>query len=342
MNFNHFNPQIYDDESHYIFSYNIDQENDFSNLFSYIEVDSQIPSSDKTTNFADHFEQKNISKSDENNKIKSNDLNISQENNNLEIWNEKEEKRQEIPYFNEDNNLPELSEINEVNELNEVNEVNNNNIGWNVYYEAINNSENTISQNKSEKNQNTRCSPDNLIRKVKHILLDSILHFLNKTLIKVYNNKIGNGIAIKQFKPLNQKAKSDPNIQYNKELLHKNLEEILSETISKRMTNYSPFHNQNLVQYLLNEKNNSIKIIFKKLFCLTFFDYLKHFIGNRPIDILKGMNTLNKELQIYSDDPDYYSNLKYYFENYDIIINKKKTRKSKKNKENKKKFELHV
>ena len=44
------------------------------------------------------------------------------------------------------------------------------------------------------------------------------------------------------------------------------------------------------------------------------------------------MTTLNKVLQNYSDEPDYMESLYYYFQNYEIIINKKKARNSKKNK----------
>ena len=191
---------------------------------------------------------------------------------------------------------------------------------------------NPVTQSNSEKMKYTKFNPVNMIRKTKHILLDNILYFLNDLISKIYNIKNVKGFNLKQFKTLNHKEKSESKIQYNKDFLNKTIGEILSEKISKRLTNYSSDHNKNLVQLLLSEKNISIQTIFKNLFNLTFFDYLQHFRGTKYFDELKDMTTLNKVLQNYSDEPDYMESLYYYFQNYEIIINKKKARNSKKNK----------
>ena len=196
------------------------------------------------------------------------------------------------------------------------------------------NEENPVTQTNSEKMKYTKFNPANMIRKTKHILLDNILNFLNALIRKIYNIKNITGFNLRQFKTLNRKEKSESNIQYNKDFLGKTIGEILSEKISKKLTSYTSDHNKDLVQLLLSEKNISIQTFFKNLFNLTFFDYLEHFRGTKNYVELKGMTTLNKVLEKYSDEPDYIESLNYYFQNYEIIINKKKTRNSKKKKGN--------
>lgn len=326
---------IYNDDSHYFLSnpFEENSENHSSYFYSNIDIESQIPSSDKGTNFDDNFEKSNLPKFDDDINIKiSNDLNISQENNNFQIENDKEEILGGIINKDEHNMLPELDDAdNRKTQNDQIPPENNTNQMEEDREEIIDERENTIIQNNSDKKKNTKFTSENLRRKVKHILLDCTLRFLNEKIRNLYNNQIGKGIAIKEFKTLNQKEKSESNIQYNKDFLNKTIGEILSEKISKRMTNYSPFHNRNLVEKLLNEKNISIKKLFQELFSLTFLDYLNHFIGVKYYDILKEMPYINKELQKYEDEPDYVSHLYYYFRNYEILINKKKSRKSKKN-----------
>ena len=59
--------------------------------------------------------------------------------------------------------------------------------------------------------------------------------------------------------------------------MNKTLEEIFSDKISGRYTNYPPDHNKKLIQSLLNETDENKKIYFQKIFGLTFIDCLKHF-----------------------------------------------------------------
>ena len=56
---------------------------------------------------------------------------------------------------------------------------------------------------------------------------------------------------------------------------------------------------------------------------------LEHFRGTEYHQELKEMNTLENELKNYSDDPDYAMNIEYYLKYYELIINKKKSRKPK-------------
>ena len=147
----------------------------------------------------------------------------------------------------------------------------------------------------------------------------------------LYNGNIGKGILTKQLKKLNQKL-SNSNIKFNKEFLFKSIRDIFSDKISSRITNCPPEHNKIIIQSLLNEKDINKKNYFNNLFSLTFFQCLEHFRGTNSYPELKEMNTLKNELKKYSNI-DYVSNLDYYFHNYEIIINKKKSRKSRKQKE---------
>ena len=78
----------------------------------------------------------------------------------------------------------------------------------------------------------------NLRRKAKSLVLEYALDFLNEQIRKVYNNKIGNGNAIKKLLPINAKFKNDTTIQYNKNNLSKTLGDIFSENICTKYTCY--------------------------------------------------------------------------------------------------------
>jgi len=100
-----------------------------------------------------------------------------------------------------------------------------------------------------------------LLRKCKHIILYNLLYFINYKIRIFYNNKIGQRILNKELKALNQKQKSESNVQFNKEFLYKTIGEIFSDKISGRLINFSPDHNKKLVESLINEKDIKKKII---------------------------------------------------------------------------------
>ena len=90
----------------------------------------------------------------------------------------------------------------------------------------------------------------NLRRKAKILVLESALDFLNEQIRKAYNNKIGNGNAIKKLLPINTKFKNYTTIQYNKDNLSKTIGDIFSENISTKYTCYPSDHNYILIQRL--------------------------------------------------------------------------------------------
>jgi hypothetical protein len=180
--------------------------------------------------------------------------------------------------------------------------------------------------------EHNKFSDDNLRRKCKHLVLDSIFNFTNEKIKEKYNGNIGNGRFVKQLLILNQKQKSDASIKFNQEFLNKNLGDIFSEKISSRYTSYNPYHNKCLIKFLSNNEDEDKKNYFSKLFSITFVDCLRHFRGSKKIEELEGMNGFDNIKSKYENEADYLKSLEYYIMNYEEIMKNKRTRKVNKNK----------
>ena len=184
------------------------------------------------------------------------------------------------------------------------------------------------------KREHNRCSDDNLIKKCKHIVIDSTMVFINKKIKILYNPNIGNSIFKKQLLQLNKDQKSKGNAKYNKDFLNKTLKEIFSEDISTKYSNYNRGHNKILIERLINEKNEEKRIYFQKLFNLTFLQCLKHFRKSEYIEELNGLqlfqefkNGLNDDNENDNDNNYYIKLLEFYINSLENIIMKKKSRK---------------
>ncbi len=183
-----------------------------------------------------------------------------------------------------------------------------------------------------EKSEHNKFSDDNIRRKCKHLVLKNSKDFINKSIKKIYKGNIGNGIFKKELQTINQKQKSDATIDFNKNFLSKKLGDIFSEDISGRFTNLPLNHNKKLIVKLMNEEDEDKRNYFNKLFNITFIDCLRHFNKKKIIPELFGLKCFsdikNEILNKYpKDGEDYYSELQYYFDNYEKIIMKKKARK---------------
>ena len=180
--------------------------------------------------------------------------------------------------------------------------------------------------NSNKTGKHTKYSDDNLIRKCKHLILESIMKFINKKLKEIYVD-IGQGMLIKKLFVLNHEQKSNAIVQYNKDLLNKTLKEIFSNNISTRYTNFPENHNKRLIEKLINEQDEEKRIYFTNLFNLKLIQGLNHFIGEEEIEELNGIETINKVLGDYDNEPDYKDCLRFYLTNFTNIINRKKSRK---------------
>ena len=183
----------------------------------------------------------------------------------------------------------------------------------------------------SQSGEHNKFSDDNLIKKCKHLVLDTAFNFINDKINEIFEGKIGQGIFIRKLLLINQKHKSESSIQYNKDFLQKTLGEIFSEKISSRYTKHNPDHNCFLIKALTSDKNEKNNYYFKKLFNITFIDCLEHFIGIKKVEELEGLDTFENIKKKYEDDADYLKSLKFCIMNYEKIINNKRTRIRKKN-----------
>lgn len=168
---------------------------------------------------------------------------------------------------------------------------------------------------------------DNIRRKCKSIVLNKTLHFLNEKIKLVYKGKIGNGLRKKELFPINQTHKYDITIEYNKKFIYKTLGEIFSREISPRFKSYSLKHNKEIIEQLINEKDQNKRLYFQKLFDIKFIQCVESFSDSKYYEELKDLKKFNDIKIKYKKDPKYSKLLEYYLKNFEDIIKNKKGRK---------------
>ena len=185
-----------------------------------------------------------------------------------------------------------------------------------------------ISQ-KVKREENDKYSNDNLLRRAKTILFDSLLKYDNYIISKVYNDQIGNGINIKKLLKINHSQIKNINANYNRDLIKTSQGKIFSENISKRHTYFPEDHNKRLINKLLNETDEEKRKTFVNLFSKTLKECIQHIAGKK-IEELKGLERFyeNEIIQLGEDD-EVKKEIKKFIVNYETIINKKKPRKTK-------------
>ena len=189
---------------------------------------------------------------------------------------------------------------------------------------------------KQNKSTHTKYAFDNILRRIKSIVLRHMMDFINTKIKERYKN-IGNGIKIKKLFIMEKTQASKSKIDFNIAFMNKKLKEIFSGNISSRNSNLPREKNKILIEELINEKDDEKREYFNDLFGLTFLDCLDHFINKKFFPILQGLQLFNEiindpekskkeHLDINAQD-DYIDTLKYYLENYEYILRKKKSRK---------------
>ena len=180
--------------------------------------------------------------------------------------------------------------------------------------------------------EHNKFSDDNLIRRSKHFALESVWNYINKKIKILYSNESPNILKKKQLLKLSQKSAERSKVEYNKIFIYKTLGEIFSEDVSTRYSRFNINHNKNLIENLLNEKDEKKRTTFQKIFKLTFLDCLKHFRGNIFIEELDGMKKFDDYLNEtdfgYNSD-EYKKILKIFINNYEKIVMEKNPRKKK-------------
>ena len=167
-------------------------------------------------------------------------------------------------------------------------------------------------------------SEDNIIKKIKTLLLTILYNYINDVINKIYNGNIGYGIFQKQLKKINQNQVIVS--KNNKQFLNRTLKDIFSDHISTKYSTYSSSHNKELIKNLLNETDEEKRIKLNKLFNLTFIECLRHFRGSEFIEELRGLDSLESVLKKFEDDKDYLDEFNGYCFKFEEVIQKKKNR----------------
>ena len=187
----------------------------------------------------------------------------------------------------------------------------------------------------NNKNENkSQFTSDCCVKKIRIIILNSIINFINEKIKILLNNNIGKGIFIKQLLPINKTILYHSSVEYDKEFLNKKLKEILT-SISNKYTNYLSNKNEETIEYLINLENKGK--YFQELFDLSFVDCLKHIRGTKNTELLNDLPTLDNiliqnEKNINEKEINNYKDI---INNYESIIDIKKTRNKKKAKNSK-------
>ena len=173
-----------------------------------------------------------------------------------------------------------------------------------------------------EINNGINCS--SLSKKIRTIVINEIIDFTNRK-IKFYLKDINRGIFIKQFLDIDKSDLSHSNVDFDKKFIHFKLKDIFSKDISKKITRYFPGHNRNLLHFLIIPENEG-SYYFSQLFDLSFLDCLEHIRGSKNIELLNGMKNMEEIFESYKSNKNYYDSLIKNMTNYEIYLNRKKSR----------------
>lgn len=143
--------------------------------------------------------------------------------------------------------------------------------------------------------EHNKYSNDNVLQKIKYLIIKSLREHINKQIIKRKNNSSQKILTTKPDQIKNTK------VLFNKQFLDKTVEKIFSEKLSSKCRKYSPEHNKKLIFNLINTGKEEDKIYFKNIFNLKFIDCLKHFRKEEEIEELKGMALIDDVIKDCND-----------------------------------------
>ena len=180
--------------------------------------------------------------------------------------------------------------------------------------------DNNISSDNNKVKVHDKYTNDNLIKKIKNLILKNLLDFINN---KIYNSNIGHRNSEKKLFSL-QAQKTNTYSLYFK-FMNKNLKDIFSQEISEKCSNHPKDHNKNIIDSLINDKDEIKKNYFTKLFSLTFSDCLKNFRGVKDIKELEGFKDFSsiKEQLLIENGEEYVNCLEEKMKNLEELICKK-------------------
>lgn len=188
-----------------------------------------------------------------------------------------------------------------------------------------------IDESNDNKENRAKYSFDNLMRRTKNLVLNSMLQFDNNAIAKAYNYNIGRGVNTKILLKNDYSQKRDTKIEFNKNFLYKTQQEIFSEKVSKKNKYQFPEdHNQKLIENLLEEKDEKKRNSFRNLFSKTFKECIQQIWGNINIECLEGLKQIyDKEMAKMKEDEDFKKLINDILNNYEQKLNERNPRKRK-------------
>ena len=162
----------------------------------------------------------------------------------------------------------------------------------------------------------TKYADDNLMRKCKGLLLNSVKDLINKNIEPPSDKKIIYKILV-----INHKQIHNSTINFNKYFLNKSIGDIFSDSVSTKYSGVTPDYNKERIKYLIN--NDEKKEFFKELFNLKFIDCLKHFRGDAYYSILDGLTSfeeVKKNMKNKDSEEQYLEALTKYIKDYENKI----------------------
>jgi len=190
-----------------------------------------------------------------------------------------------------------------------------------------------IGRNKKEfegLGEHNKYSDDNIIRKIKHVVLDGMRAFINEKLKILYAGEDKEELSKKFLYTLKQNQTVQSKVDYNKQFLSKTIREICSGDISSKYSRHPPSHNKDLIESLCNDKDPVKKEFFNNIFNLSFVDCLSHFRGSKLNENLNGLIKLEEHLELEKSvgflKEDYFTLFRHFVQNFEKIIMEKKPR----------------
>ena len=151
---------------------------------------------------------------------------------------------------------------------------------------------------------------DNIMKKIKPFLLNSIFYYVNPLIKGVILLKIENKVV------------TNTDTEFNKKLLKTTLKEILSLDISNKTKNPKD-HNRKIIKKIYEEKNQTVMDFLN----LTFEEFIRNFKRNPKLK--RFYDNFIKRMKQKKQEDDYIRSFEYYFDNYVEILEKRRINKNK-------------
>lgn len=175
------------------------------------------------------------------------------------------------------------------------------------------------------KNEHNKYTFDNILRKIKNLVLNSTLIFINKKILEKYKNS-----KLILYVMDHSKA-SNSNILFNRVFLNQTLKEIFSDNVSTKCKTQEIKHNKDIIQNLLNEEDDEKREYFEKILNYKFIDVVKYLRGEKEgLDELGGLEFYDVSWNKIQKDKNFYKYFLFNMANIEKLLQIKNPRNRKK------------